>query len=251
MLGWTLGGYPSPNLEVVAAMAAQEALTPEAAMLQVAERRFGTKAAPFIVEAWERFSEAFGAFPYHTGVVYSAPLQTGPANLLWQEPTGYKATMVGFPYDHLEKWRAVYPTEVFIGQLERVADGFESGVARLRETTRDLGLGASERTALEREAGVAEAAALHFRSVALQARFIADRDALKKAKTGAEAAALRERLATTVRSELAAAKRLLALQLRDSRLGFEASNHYFYVPQDLLEKIVNCRHLLDHWLAGR
>jgi len=51
-----------------------------------------------------------------------------------------------------------------------------------------------------------------------------------------------------VRAELALAKRLLALQSRDARLGFEASNHYFYVPQDLLEKVVNCRHLLDSWL---
>jgi hypothetical protein len=29
----------------------------------------------------------------------------------------------------------------------------------------------------------------------------------------------------------------------DSRLGYEPSNHYFYVPLDLMEKVVNCEHV--------
>ena len=35
--------------------------------------------------------------------------------------------------------------------------------------------------------------------------------------------------------------RLHALQSRDSRIGFEASNRDFYVPLDLVEKVINCR----------
>ncbi len=31
----------------------------------------------------------------------------------------------------------------------------------------------------------------------------------------------------------------------DSRIGFEASNHYYYTEASLKEKILNCRHLLD------
>ena len=45
-------------------------------------------------------------------------------------------------------------------------------------------------------------------------------------------------------AEIDLAKRLFAIQSRDSRIGFEASNHYFYVPADLAEKIINCKHLL-------
>jgi hypothetical protein len=26
---------------------------------------------------------------------------------------------------------------------------------------------------------------------------------------------------------------------------FEASDHYYYLPLDLMEKVVNCRHILD------
>ena len=37
------------------------------------------------------------------------------------------------------------------------------------------------------------------------------------------------------------------LQRLDSRLGFEASNHYFFVPVDLAEKMLNCQDLLDEW----
>lgn len=46
-----------------------------------------------------------------------------------------------------------------------------------------------------------------------------------------------------VTAETALVRRLLAVSRRDSRIGFEASNHYFYVEQDLLEKILNCNDL--------
>jgi hypothetical protein len=45
--------------------------------------------------------------------------------------------------------------------------------------------------------------------------------------------------------EIKLARRLYAIQSRDSRIGFEASNHYFYVPLDLVEKVMNC-----HWLTS-
>jgi hypothetical protein len=32
------------------------------------------------------------------------------------------------------------------------------------------------------------------------------------------------------------------------RIGFEAANHYFFVPLDLVEKALNCRDLLERWL---
>ena len=47
-----------------------------------------------------------------------------------------------------------------------------------------------------------------------------------------------------------AARQLHRLQLRDSRLGFEASNQYYYVPMDLAEKMLNCQDLLNRWLPA-
>jgi hypothetical protein len=42
------------------------------------------------------------------------------------------------------------------------------------------------------------------------------------------------------------ARQLYALVREDSRIGFEPSCQYFYLPLDLVEKVVNCR-----WLLGQ
>jgi len=249
MLGWTLGGYPSPNLEVVSEVLACGSA--ETAMQRVAERRFGKALAPAAVTAWRQFSAAFREFPFHIGVLYSGPQQLGPANLLWGEPTHYSATMTGFPYDDLDAWRAVYPAEVFIQQLDRVADGFTSALARLR-TAAALAkeVPVAQRRALEAECRVAEATALHFRSTANQARFVVARRAVAAAAHPSEAAPHLATLERVLHDEIRLARNLCQLQQSDSRLGFEASNQYFYVPLDLVEKVLNCRDLLARWLPG-
>jgi hypothetical protein len=95
---------------------------------------------------------------------------------------------------------------------------------------------------------VAEAASIHFQSVANQTRFVMRRRTLPGKPGDPAARQTLDALEFLVRNELALARRLHALQSADSRLGFEASNHYFYVPMDLAEKVINCRWLLDKWL---
>lgn len=243
MLGWTLGGYPSPNLEVVSEVLAGGSA--EEAMQRVAERRFGKSLGPEVVKAWRGYSAAFREFPYHGGLVYSGPQQLGPANLLWSESTGYAATMVGFPYDDLNGWRAIYPPEIFVQQFEKVADGFDRALAELK-TVLAQGQGATpaQRRALAEECGVAEAAAIHFRSSANQARFVLARRAVAAAKTAEEAAPQRTAMEKMLQDEIGLARRLHAIQSCDSRIGFEASNQYYYVPVDLMEKVLNCHDLL-------
>jgi len=247
MLGWTLGGYPSPNLEVVSETLA--GASADEAMQRVAERRFGPSLAPAVVTAWRGFSAAFREFPYHIGVVYSGPQQLGPANLLWAEPTGYSAAMVGFPYDDLDGWRAVYPPEILVQQLERVADGFDRALAELQTVTaQEPGATPGQRQALAGECGVAEAAAIHFRSSANQARFVLARRTVAAAETAKAAVAPRTMMDKVLQEEIALARRLHRIQSGDSRIGFEASNQYYYVPVDLMEKVLNCRNLLENWL---
>jgi hypothetical protein len=247
MLGWTLGGFPSPNLEAVAETLACGSA--EEGMGRVAERRFGQGLAPAVVAAWRAFSAAFSEFPFNVGVLYSGPQQLGPANLLWAKPTGYGASMVGFPYDDLDAWRGVYPPEVLAAQMGKVAIGFAAALERLRADAARANLPTTpeQRRAFGDECRVAEAAAIHFQSVANQARFVLARRALAAAKTPAErdpqAAALRRIL----EEEMALARRLHRIQSEDSRIGFEASNQYYYVPSDLAEKILNCRDLLERW----
>lgn len=247
MLGWTLGGCPSPNLEVIAEIARSPEIPPDEALRRVAERRFAPPSLiPRVVEVWKELSAAFCEFPYAIGTVYSAPLQLGPANLLWAAPTGYRASMVGFPYDDLNSWRSIYPPGIFIAQLEKVAIGFEAGARKLLDAA---SLRSPRDTAnWKAEVGVIQAAAIHFQSVANQARFVVARQNLATAKDAAAAGAELAALERILRHELDLARRLWQLQQADSRLGFEASNQYFYVPQDLAEKVLNCRDLLDRWL---
>lgn len=248
MLGWTLGGHPSPNLEVVYELGKRQPdggyLSPEEAMGNVARRRFGP-AAPEMVAAWQEISTAFSEFPYNGGVVYNAPLQMGPANPLWAAPTGYRATMVGIPYDDLDAWRSIYPPDVFIGQLEKTAAGFDKGSKRMRAAADTLGEATLKQAILE-ESAIAEAAYIHFQSVANQARFVQYRTILNAGKLPeTEAIAKTKDMQELIRAEMQLAERLYQLQTHYSRLGFEATNQYFYTPMDLVEKVVNCAWLLS------
>jgi hypothetical protein len=244
MLGWTLGGYPSPNIEVVGILLDTKDISVDNAMHKVAERRYGKKLDGAVVEAWRKVSAAFSEFPYHGGVVYSAPLQLGPANLLWEKPTGYGASMVGLPYDDLNAWRSIYPADVFIEQLDKVARGFYTAAADLKA----LSPPSSE---LQLETGLIETAAIHFRSTANQSHFVQARRRLADAKTAEEAARELSKLSEIIQGEIELAQRLHALQSRDPRIGFEATNQYYYIPIDLMEKVLNCRDLLDRWIPAQ
>ena len=164
MLGWTLGGHPSPNMDAVAEILRGGTLE------SLARRRHGAFVAAEVVTFWRSVSTAFSEFPYHGGTVYSAPLQVGPANPLWASSTGYAASMVGIPYDDLTSWRSVYPPTVFATQLERVATGMEAAVKALRVAV------PHPTTLLAEELRFAETAAVHFASVANQTRFLLARE---------------------------------------------------------------------------
>lgn len=240
MLGWSLGGYPSPNLEVVAEMASGEGITPDEAMLRVASRRYGEELAEVIVAAWKQCSVALSEFPFDGGVVYRAPIQMGPANLLWSESTDYASTMVGLPYDDLTGWRGHYPEEVFIGQFQKMADGFEAALKGLRAATKHLSVRGRP---LAQEMSVIEAAGIHYRSVETQARYVRLRNAMqeKGEVTAEDSTALQSLIA--LQRDLAV--RQHRVQRWDSRIGYESSNHYFYVPIDLAETALSCS-----WLLG-
>jgi len=250
MLSWTLGGYPSPNLEVAEQFNRKVLPTRQAALDAVARRRFGAKGAPHARKAWRAFSKAFVEFPFHVSVLYLAPQQFGPSNLLPAEPTGYKATMIGFPYDDVDGWRGPYPPAVFAGQFEKLAAGWQAGLADLARAVAEAP--PSRRPDAKAELSFADAAGLHFQSVAHQVRFVLARNALRaggKSLPAARRKALLDEMRAIARKEIDVARRLFTLTGGDSRIGYEASNHYYYLPVDLVEKVLNCRHLLDRALA--
>ncbi len=233
MLSWSLGGYPSPNLQLAQLIADTPDITADEALDRVARSRYGSDAAAAVRVAWTGFSNAFAEFPYHGQVLYNAPQQVGPANLLHAKPTGYSATMVGFPYDDLKSWCGPYSAKVWIQQFEKVSTGWEVAMTQLR-TALDKCAFANLKI-LESDIGLAEAAGIHFASCANQASFVTARD--NNDITG---------MTKAVDDECELAKRLYRLTKADSRIGFEASNHYYYLPLDLVEKVISCR-----WIADR
>ena len=246
MLSWTVGGYPSPNLQVAARFAELPGARVDEVLNEIAFARYGAGAAPHAREAWRSYSSALREYPLHGSVLYNGPQQKGPANLLYAEPTGFAATMVGIPYDDLDGWRGPYPAEVFAGQFEKIAAGWGQGLVQFDKVVARTS-GQQRRTA-EEDRRVARAARLHFASVAHQARFILARDRLRaEALSAVEQKKVRAEIRRILEAEIELARKLFTLSWQDSRLGFEASNHYFYVPLDCAEKVINAHFLLEKY----
>ncbi len=239
MLSWSLGGYPSPNLEIAQRFAQQPDADIDKVLNDLAERRYGQKAAPFARKAWAAFSKAFQQFPYSGAVLYRGPQQYGPGNPLFARPTGYASTMLGFPYDDLDGWRGPYSREIFYKQFDKVAAGWKKGLDSFEKVV--CHADAEKRSTARADQRIAQAAWLHFASVANQARFIDGRDALLTQDLGeAGRRAITKRMLSLLKEEARIAEELFYIVQRDSRIGFEASNQYYYFPQDLLEKVINC-----------
>ncbi len=222
MLSWTLGGFPGGNLELLTA-------SPE----EIAMRKYHPELARKICAAWKQFSESFRQFPFHIHVLYRGPMNFGPMNVFHLNPTGCKASMIGFPHDDLESWRGVYPEEVFENQFRILTEGWAKGLTILAEAK--SGVRENEKAEFEELETMANAAFCHLRSSYQQIRFVRARN------HGFDRAAM----AAAVKEELELTLRLYRIARRDSRIGFEASNHYFYSLNDLREKIVNCEYVLN------
>ncbi|MBA3406326.1 MAG: hypothetical protein H0U13_16855 [Gemmatimonadaceae bacterium] len=236
MLSWSLGGYPSVNLKLAQRILGHKGVEISKVLDEMAAEHYGEKAAPQIRAAWTAFSAAFREFPYSLGL-YVAPQQVGPANLLFAEPTGYSSTMAGFPYDDLNGWRGAYTPEVFAEQFQKVSTGWAKGMEHFSNA---MGvIDPEHRPLLSEDIHIASAVYAHFASVANQARFVHARNTLAAGDVSQKVI-----LRRTLADEIAMAKQLYTLTKHDSRIGFEASNHYFYTPLDLVEKVINCEHLL-------
>jgi hypothetical protein len=135
-------------------------------------------------------------------------------------------------------------------QFAKVANDWLGGISDLRRAI-DI-CDCREVNGLQKDLGVAIAAHNHFASACNQVRYIITRDALQAHSDGVPTEAeLDERLVEILNSEIKLSVELHELSRRDSRLGFEPSNHYFYVPGDLVEKVINCVSLLERIDSSR
>jgi len=229
MLSWSLGSAPTPNLFIYADYRRGEG--PDPVLNRLAERLYGQGGVARARAAWTAYSDGFREYPFHISSVYCGNHTLGPANHLYPEPSGWTASMVGYPFDDLKRWRAIYPEDAWIGQVEKVRDGFAKGNVEFAALVASLD--GEKRRAAERELGLFRAIENHFRSVVDQGRFVMAREKGD-----------RPAMVECAHRELETARRHLGLVRADSRIGYECSNHYFYIPHDIIEKILNCRQII-------
>ena len=215
---------------------------------QFASNEYGQKAGPLVREAWRACSEGFKNYPYYIGTNYYGPQHKGPANPFYTTPTNYASTMVyGFPYDHLQGWRSIYPTDVWINLMERSAAGFAEGVKLLEKayTLADK----QYRDGVKAQLSRAKTVRIHLQSSAEQARFVEARDRYLRSNDPAEKAECKAIMRKACLNELQLIREMLPVLSADSQIAFESANQYFYVTADLIEAYISINYAL-HWLES-
>jgi hypothetical protein len=239
MPSWTCGGYPSPNLHASAAYAFEPRPDDATVLRHEAERMYGAAVADEAVAAWKAFSEAFVEFPYGVAI-YIIPTQHGPANLLRLTPTKLKPGMILFPYDAYKSWSGAYPPDVVRSQFRKVAAKWRTGLEKLERVAAKVP--PTKRKAAQRELAIARTCHNHFESTANQVEFYMLRDRLPEL-SAAEGASARRRMLEIVEQERLLSREQYFVARGESLIGYEASNHYYYTPLDLVEKMLNCEHV--------
>jgi hypothetical protein len=139
--------------------------------------------------------------------------------------------MILFPHDAYQAWKGAYPAPVVVSQMAALAKRWAEGVAVLGPVAAKGGAEA------RLELAIARACHAHFASVANQVEFYLLRD-------GPQTVDNQARMTVIARREIELARGLFAVAQAESRIGYEASNHYYYTPLALAEKVLNCEALI-------
>ena len=220
MLSWTLGGYMSDNLKIASAFFTDSG--EEFSYDKILENSYGDYAKE-IKEAVGYFCKGFSEFPFDHQGIYEGPANAGAANILYPEKTNMTSTMTGFPYDDLDRWRNVYPEDIYLNQFEKLCVEWKKGL----DAIKDIPL-------------------CEFRDMAEYGYtlFSASRNQIEyyilRNSNGSK-----ERIKEIIESEKDNASLAYKVMRRNSTVGFEAANHYYVTCAMLMEKIVQCDYLLN------
>jgi hypothetical protein len=239
MLSWTLGGCDSQNLDIASLY--YEEPTEENPLERYMEKTY-ENTAQRVMKAQEIFSEAMRMFPFHLTVLYTAPQNYAPAAPFYEYKTGYTASMIGFPHDDLQTWKAIYSEEDFQKQFHKLVSKWKEGVNLLEEATEVRNSKFAELLRM------AKGAYYHFKSTLNHIRFVMERNKLlSDTLTMEEQIQAKKTIRSILDDETETVLNVLKIRSEDSRIGFEASNHYFYTVQDLKEKIINLHYLKEYY----
>jgi hypothetical protein len=138
-------------------------------------------------------------------------------------PEEKRSTMVCFAYDDYELWTGKYPYEVFVSQTQKMLDGWKKGIEIFEEAR-------GKSSDVDDLIRYAEVAYLHLRADLLHTKYAFMKRDIKKYKN---------ELISLAKESAEDAKKLASLAAEDATIGYEASNHYYYTPHLLREKLLN------------
>lgn len=221
---WTLGGCPSVNLTLAAWL-----MEGKGDVKDFLIERMGETLGNAVFEAQRQLSKAFSHFPFEVGVAYFGPQNCGPMSPFFLQKTGYKASMVvGYPYDDIQSWASIYPSDVFEKEFKELCAGWKIGIEMLVPYQGYC-------SEVDEIILMAQATLSHFESAYHHIMFVNRRgeNALLKDDK------CKQELLQIVHDEMDLVQQFIDKKTRDSRIGYESSNHYFYTLQDLKEKLIN------------
>lgn len=214
MLSWTVGGYPTVSLDLVDRFFDGDFDYDAWLYEHFKERCENVKSAV------AHFSKGFRNYPHTIGTLYQGAQELGASNLMYKEKTGYHATMVTYAYDDYNAWRGTYSVEEFLSLLDSLLREWKKGLDIIESLD-----GNSAFCELRR---FAEVVYVNIKSMAVQTRYNVARDGGRF-----------DEIPALLSEEGRLARQLYALAASDSRIGYEASNHYYFTQNNFIEKIIN------------
>ena len=217
MLGWSLGGYPGGFLPIANMLCQKDDYRVEDYYSKIYKEN--SKAA---IKAIDIFSKAFKNYPFDVSILYLAPHTLGPANLWYIDEKKRNSTMVCYSYDDIEKYTYKYGVDGYLTLMNKLLKCWKKGIGLLNSVH---GNDYYEELKL-----FAKATFIHLKSAYNTVSFYKEKHKTQPCKNIVE---------ELLDDELKITQDLYELVLKDSRIGFEMSNHYFYIENNLLLKIVN------------
>ena len=239
----------------------------------IARREFGLGSEDLILTAWDHFSKAIRLVP-DTGPFMGTTNSIGvpfffqkpkPRAIVVEHSWGLPGIQTGglsvseyWPYaidrvillpdfsnrtNAAARYASPFSLPVFNKYLLLAAEEMEKGLESYRQAA--LNAPAHKRKGAFREVLLAEQIQRMMRSDQAILEFEDLRLKLNKAADTATRASTVDRMATILKEELARTQAARDTQLRDSRLGYEWEQDYFYTPDVLAEKIQQIRTALD------
>ncbi|MCL5019674.1 MAG: hypothetical protein M1426_04255, partial [Patescibacteria group bacterium] len=247
MESWSVGGYPSINLETAKEFYWSPDMTPKKAVMRVASIRYGIDLAGEVSAVWDKLTKSFSDnYPMTNGFIYSSPILWGTARNLYFHPLPkpYGQTRIWNPKDDNQWGDAVFPPEIQIVLLEKMATAWSAGAQELKALFDKTGI--LNQSEVQKDLGIIETVAIHFQSSANQTKFNLLRNKLLTAKEATQQKNLLDTIESIVKNEIELAGRHYAIARADSRIGFESATQYFYRCANILEKIANCQYILQN-----